>query len=69
VYNYCDYAKKFINNLPPNADVHNTNPVTEVIHPMNHPSLRGVDKVGALLIMKNNRGWWTGSIMDEIDSK
>lgn len=19
--------------------------------------------------MKNNRGWWTGSIMDEIDSK
>jgi homospermidine synthase len=35
---------------------------------MNHPELRGHDKVGALLIMKNNRGWWAGSVMDDIDS-
>jgi len=40
----------------------------EVIHPVNHPTLRGVDKVGAMIIMNNNRGWWTGSIMDEVDS-
>lgn len=40
----------------------------EVIHPMNHKSLNGWDKVGAMIIMNNNRGWWTGSIMDEIDA-
>lgn len=43
---------------------------------MNHPEIRGVDKVGAMLIMNNNRylyffiirGWWTGSIMDDVDA-
>lgn len=41
----------------------------EVMHPMRHPSLRGVDKVGALMVMKNNRGWWTGSVMDDVDCR
>jgi homospermidine synthase len=30
--------------------------------------MQGYDKVGAMLIFKNNRGWWHGSIMDEYDS-
>ncbi|CAD8102559.1 unnamed protein product [Paramecium sonneborni] len=68
VYDYNPLAKKFIAGLPKNADINNTHPEMEVIHPINHPSLRGVDKVGAMIIMNNNRGWWTGSIMDEVDS-
>ncbi len=40
---------------------------TEVIHPYNY-KIRGYDKLGAMLIFKNNRGWWTRSIMDEFDS-
>ncbi|CAD8110027.1 unnamed protein product [Paramecium primaurelia] len=68
VYDYNPLAKEFIKNLPPDATIENTHPDMEVIHPMNYPSLKGWDKVGALLIMKNNRAWWTGSIMDEIDS-
>ncbi|CAD8210363.1 unnamed protein product [Paramecium octaurelia] len=67
VYDYNPLAKEFIRNLPPNATIDNTHPEMEVIHPMNHTSLKGWDKVGALLIMKHNRAWWTGSIMDEID--
>ena len=39
----------------------------EVLHPMNH-DLHGYDRVGAMLIYKKNRGWWSGSIMDEFDS-
>jgi hypothetical protein len=42
-------------NLPKTATIENTFPDTEVMHPVNHPSLRGIDKVGALLLMKNNR--------------
>lgn len=56
-------------NLPKTATVQTVKPVMEVIHPMRHPSLRGVDKVGALMIMKNNRGWWTGSVMDDVDCR
>jgi hypothetical protein len=41
----------------------------EVMHPKNYPDLRGVDKVGALLVMNNNRGWWTGTIMDDVDCR
>jgi len=41
----------------------------EVIHPMNHKGFRGYDKVGALLIFKNNRSWWCGTIMDEHDAR
>lgn len=56
-------------NLPAKSTLENTNPEMEVMHPMNHPSLRGIDKVGALMVMKNNRGWWTGSIMDDVDCR
>lgn len=69
VYDFNTYAKIFVMNLPKDATVKNTKPVMEVIHPMNHPSLRGVDKVGALMVMKNNRGWWTGTIMDDVDCR
>ena len=30
--------------------------------------MKGADKMGALLIFKNNRAWWRGTIMDEIDA-
>ena len=39
----------------------------QVLHPKNH-NLQGYDKVGALLIFNKNRGWWSGSIMDDIDA-
>jgi len=35
---------------------------------MNYPTLRGYDKVGALLIMNDNKAWWCGSIMDDVDA-
>lgn len=35
---------------------------------MNFDSLRGYDKIGALIIMNENKSWWTGSIMDDIDA-
>lgn len=54
-------------NLPAGSSLENTKPVMEVMHPLNYPDLRGVDKVGALMVMKNNRGWWTGSVMDDVD--
>jgi len=66
VYDYNPYAKEFVLNLPKNATLENINPEVEVLHPMYH-ELRGNDKVGALILMKGNRGWWTGSIMDDID--
>ncbi len=69
VYDYNPYAKEFIRNLPADACLENMDPPMEVIHPMNRPTIRGHDKVGALLIMKNNRAWWTGTIMDDIDCK
>jgi len=47
----------------------NTNPDMEVLHPINHKSLKGYDKVGAMLVFDNNRGWWTGTIMDEHDAR
>lgn len=55
VYDYNPYAKEFIFNLPTTSTVDEVNPESEVMHPMNHPEIRGVDKVGAMLIMKNNR--------------
>lgn len=67
VYDFNPYAKEFINNLPRDACLQNTNPECEVIHPMNY-ELHGYDKVGALLIFNNNRGWWSGTIMDEHDA-
>ena len=47
----------------------NTIPESEVIHPMNHPTLQGFDKIGALLITNENKAWWTGSVMDHVDAK
>jgi homospermidine synthase len=29
--------------------------------------LKGVDKVGALILMDDNVGWWTGSLMSNKD--
>lgn len=55
VYDYTPYAKEFLRNLPADATLENTFPQMEVMHPMNHPDLRGHDKVGALILMKNNR--------------
>jgi len=55
VYDYNTYAKLFVMNLPKGTTLETTNPKMEVIHPMKHPDLRGVDKVGAFMIMKNNR--------------
>lgn len=40
-----------------------------VLHPKEFPTLSGYDIVGSLLLMKNNRGWWTGSVMDDIDCR
>ena len=42
-------------------------PEFQVIDPAKY-ELHGYDKVGALLIFKNNRGWWSGTIMDEHDA-
>jgi homospermidine synthase len=69
VYSYNPYAQKYIESLPsgPHVTLQNTNPEWEVLHPMNY-ELYGYDKVGALLLFNNNRGWWAGSIMDEFDA-
>lgn len=67
VYDFNPYAKEFIKNLPEDSILQNTNPEWEVIHPMNY-DLHGYDRVGALLIFNNNRGWWSGTIMDEHDA-
>jgi len=67
VYDINPYAKEFIYNLADNTDLQSCNPDMEVLHPMNH-ELHGYDKVGALLIFKENRAWWSGTIMDEFDA-
>jgi len=64
VYQFNPYANAFIDNVPLNADITNCNPELEVIHPMNY-NLKGLDKVGALLLFKKNRGWWAGSFVDD----
>lgn len=68
VYDYNPYAKVFFNTLKSDEIIGDINPEWEVINPKDH-KLHGVDKVGAMLIFKNNRGWWTGSLMDNNDSK
>ena len=55
VYDYNTYAKVYVMNLPKGTTLEDVDPKMEVIHPMKYPDLRGVDKVGAFLIMKNNR--------------
>lgn len=55
-------------NLPENAQFKDFNPSTKVLHPMNC-DIKGNDNLGSLLIFKNNRAWWTGSVMDTNDSK
>ena len=67
VYDYNPYAKEFLQNLPLNANPHNLHCEEEIMTPVKN--LRGVDKVGALLLMKGNIGWWTGSIMNEEDCR
>lgn len=67
VYNFNRYAKDFIRNLPKDANIQTCKPKCEVISPMNF-KLSGYDKIGSLLIFNRNRGWWTGSIMDEYDA-
>jgi homospermidine synthase len=67
VYNFNKYAQDFIKNLPKDSILQNTNPEMEVIHPSKY-KIHGYDKVGAMLIFKNNRGWWSGTIMDDIDA-
>jgi homospermidine synthase len=61
------YAKTFIRNIPIETTLQTCNPICEVLEPSKY-ELRGSDKVGALMLFKNNRGWWTGSIMDEVDA-
>ena len=39
----------------------------EVVHPYKY-KIEGYDKIGAMLLFNKNRGWWCGSIMDEVDS-
>ena len=67
VYDYNPYAKEFVNNLPEDITLHDCNPPMEVLHPKEH-SLKGYDKVGALLLFEGNRGWWSGSVMDDLDA-
>lgn len=67
VYSLNPYAREFFNSIPEDAILQNLDPEWEVIHPLNH-DLHGYDKVGALLIFRNNRGWWSGTIMDEHDA-
>jgi homospermidine synthase len=68
VYKINPYAKIYLDNCPPVINAESFNIPYEVIHPYNH-KMKGYDKVGALLLFKNNRGWWTGSVMDEFDSQ
>jgi homospermidine synthase len=67
VYKLNPYAKEFLDKCPKDQDLHRLGVSTEVFHPYNY-KMKGYDKVGAMLIFKNNRGWWTGTIMDEFDS-
>ena len=67
VYDFNPYAKEFISNLKKNTTLQECNPEMEVIHPLKY-KIKGYDKVGALLIFHKNRGWWSGTIMDEYDA-
>jgi len=67
VYQYSSMAKEFIDSLPLDAILSTTNPEMVVVNPIDH-EISGYDRIGSLLIFNKNRGWWTGSIMDEVDS-
>ena len=67
VYDFNPYAKEFVAGIPETADVNTCNPEMEVLNPNKH-KMHGYDKVGALLLFNKNRGWWSGTIMDEYDS-
>jgi len=67
VYSANPYSKEFIAGLPFETTLQTCDPVCEVIEPTKY-ELHGYDKVGALLLFNNNRGWWSGTIMDEHDS-
>jgi len=67
VYGINPHAKEFIENLPSKTSLQDCNPEMEVINPSKY-EIKGYDKVGALLIFNKNRGWWSGTIMDEYDA-
>lgn len=67
VYNINPHANEFISNLKKDATLQNCNPEMEVIHPLKY-KIKGYDIVGALLLLDNNRGWWSGTIMDQYDA-
>jgi homospermidine synthase len=67
VYDINPYAREFIENLLEDTTLQDCNPDMEVLHPINH-ELHGYDRVGAMLIFNKNRGWWSGTVMDEFDA-
>ena len=67
VYDVNPYAKTFIKNIPIGTTLQKCNPIFEVMEPKKY-ELKGCDKVGALMLFNENRGWWTGSIMNEVDA-
>lgn len=60
-------AKIFIREIEDKADISDCKYPMEVISPLNF-NMSGYDKVGSMLFFENNRGWWSGSIMDEYDA-
>jgi len=67
VYQFNPLSKVFIDEITETADITKCDFEMEVVSPLNY-NLSGYDKVGAMLFFENNRGWWTGSIMDEYDA-
>jgi len=67
VYSANPYSKEFINEMTVGTTLQTCDPVCEVIEPSKY-ELHGYDKVGTLLLFNNNRGWWSGTIMDEHDA-
>jgi len=67
VYQYNSMDKNYIDSFPFEANLSYTNSKMEIDHHIDL-EIKACDRVGAMLIFHNNRGWWTGSMMDEIDS-
>lgn len=67
VYDANPYSKEFMDNLPIDTTLQTCNPQYEIIDPIKY-QLSGYDKVGSLLIFNKNRGWWSGTIMDDHDA-
>jgi len=67
VYSANPYSKEFMKELPLGTTLQTCDPVCEIMEPAKY-ELHGHDKVGALLLFGKNRGWWSGTIMDEYDA-